>query len=95
VSVDASKNPTGPILPGTVSQHLYFAPSGGAPGGNWAAYNRCGSAPAHSMSVKITYTYQFATPLGSLITGLGGSLFSNGQITMTDQTAMALEPPTP
>jgi hypothetical protein len=94
-SVDASGNPTGTLLPGSATQHLYFAPQGGGFGGNWAAYTRCGSAPAHSIRVKITYTYKFVTPLGSVISAVGGNLFGSGQITMTDQTTMALEPPTP
>jgi hypothetical protein len=87
-------NPTGTILPGT-SQHLYFAPSGGGIGGNWPAYKRCGSAPAHGVGVRITYTYKFITPLGALISALGGNIFNSAQIPMTDQTIMALEPPTP
>ena len=86
--------PTGPVIPGT-SQHLYFAPQGGGIGGNWPAYKRSGAAPAHSIQVKITYVYKFITPLGSLINALHGTLFGNSQITMTDQTSMALEPPTP
>jgi hypothetical protein len=86
--------PTGPVIPGT-SQKLYFAPQGGGIGGNWPAYTRCGSAPAHSIQVKVTYVYKFITPLGSLITALHGTLFNNSKITMTDQTSMALEPPTP
>jgi Flp pilus assembly protein TadG len=86
--------PTGPVIPST-SQHLYFAPQGGGVGGNWPAYKRCGAAPAHSIQVKITYVYKFITPLGSLINALHGTLFGSSQITMTDQTSMALEPPTP
>jgi hypothetical protein len=85
--------PTGPAIPGTVpAQKLYFAPQAG---GTWPAYKRCGSAPAHSIQVKVTYVYKFITPLGSLINALHGTLFGNSQITMTDQTSMALEPPTP
>lgn len=88
--------PTGPAIPGTVpAQKLYFAPQGGGVGGTWPAWTRCGSAPAHSIQVKVTYVYKFITPLGSLINALHGTLFGNSQITMTDQTSMALEPPTP
>jgi hypothetical protein len=39
--------------------------------------------------VRITYTYKFITPLGALV-----SMFTSAQITMTDQTVMAMEPPT-
>ena len=82
--------PTGDFVPHT-NQHLYFA-HGTV---NWDASVRCGSAPAHGIGVRITYNYRFITPLGSLITALGGSLFNNGQITMSDQTIMSLEPPSP
>lgn len=90
-SVNATTGaPTGDLVPHT-TQNLYFA-HGTV---NWAASVRCGSAPAHGIGVRITYNYRFITPLGSLITALGGSLFSNGQIPMSDQTIMSLEPPSP
>lgn len=91
-SVDVSTgDPTGDYIPPDNTQRLYFA-HGTV---NWNAKDRCGSAPAHGIGVRITYNYRFITPLGSLITALGGSLFNNGQITMSDQTIMSLEPPSP
>lgn len=73
----------GPLLAGA-GQNLDFV-QGSA---NWDASTRCGSAPAPSIGVRITYTYKFITPLGAIV-----SAFSSAQITMTDQTVMALEPP--
>jgi hypothetical protein len=91
-SVNATTGaPTGDYIPPDNTQRLYFA-HGTV---NWDASVRCGSAPAHGIGVRITYNYRFITPLGSLITALGGSLFSNGQITMSDQTIMSFEPPSP
>jgi hypothetical protein len=73
----------GPLLPGA-AQRLDFVQ--GAVG--WDASTRCGAAPAPSIGVRITYTYRFITPLGAIV-----SLFSSARIPMTDQTVMALEPP--
>ena len=75
----------GPTLAGATAP-LNFAKFSG----NWDASTRCGSAPAPSIGVQITYTYKFITPLGAFV-----SMFSSAQITMTDQTVMALEPPSP
>jgi hypothetical protein len=73
----------GPLLPGA-AQKLDFVQSSA----NWDASTRCGAAPAPSVGVAITYTYKFITPLGAIV-----SLFNSAQITMTDQTVMAMEPP--
>jgi hypothetical protein len=82
---------TGPQLPGSSpAQKLDFKPSGG----NWNTWTRTGAATAQSIGVRITYTYKFLTPLGSLIKAVGGGLFNTQQISMTDQTIMAMEPPT-
>lgn len=87
----------GTIMPGT-SQHLFFTPSAG---GTFPAAGRCGSAGvlhadgkygAYGVGVRIAYTYNFITPLGSLLKTVGTNVFPNGQITMSDQTIMALEP---
>lgn len=86
-SVDGSGNPTGTLLPGSSTQHMYFTP--GTPS-TYPASSRCGAAPAPAIGVSITYTYKFITPLGALVASLGAS-----QIQMTDQTTMALEPPSP
>lgn len=76
---------TGPTLPGA-SGPLHFAYSAG----NWNVATRSGSAPAQSIGVRITYKYKFITPLGALV-----SMFSSSQIIMSDQTVMAMEPPSP
>ena len=87
--------PNGPAIPGSVpTAYLSFSRKP-LDTGNWDAKDRSGVSPAQSIGVRITYTYKFVTPLGSLIKALGGSLFSNGQITMSDQTIMAMEPPSP
>jgi membrane-associated protease RseP (regulator of RpoE activity) len=74
----------------SVSKH--FIANGAA---GWPAVGRCGAVTgalpnggAPRIGVKITYNYKFLTPLGSFLN-------NNGQITMTDQTTMALEPPKP
>jgi hypothetical protein len=86
-SVDGTGHPTGYLLPGSTTQKMYFAP--GTPS-TYPASGRCGMAPAPAIGVSITYTYKFITPLGALVASLGAS-----QIQMTDQTIMALEPPSP
>jgi len=86
-SVDLAGSPNGTLLPGSTTQHMYFTPSGTA---SYPASGRCGSAPAYGIGVSITYTYKFITPLGSIATLLGA-----GKIQMSDQTIMALEPPSP
>ena len=79
---------TGPQVPGTSpAQYLDFKPQAG---GTWNTWQRNGAAPAQQIGVRITYTYKFITPLGAILTAL-----SSGQITMVDQTVMAMEPPTP
>jgi len=78
---------SGPLLPGSSpAQYLDFKPQTVT----WDASTRSGAATAQSIGVRITYTYKFITPLGNLV-----SSFSSGQITMTDQTIMAMEPPVP
>jgi hypothetical protein len=78
----------GPILPGSPAPgtKLDFKPSNSP----WNATTRCGAATAQNIGVRITYTYNFITPLGNLVAS-----FSSAKITMTDQTVMAMEPPTP
>jgi hypothetical protein len=55
--------------------------------GSWPAASRNSTLPVSSIGVAIQYEYQLFTPLSAL-TGL----FGVHQITMTDSTAMALEP---
>jgi hypothetical protein len=74
-------------LPGSSpTQYLLFKPGATS---TWNANTRCGNSPAPGLGVRITYTYNFITPLGAFI-----STFSSNHITMTDSTVMALEPPT-
>jgi Flp pilus assembly protein TadG len=89
-AINPDGTPNGAFIPGTTT-HLYFSFSTG----NWDASIRSGASPAHGIGVRINYTYQFITPLGSLIKAVGGTLFGTGQIMMSDQTIMAMEPPTP
>ena len=78
---------SGPALPGSSpTTYLLFKPSGT---GSWTANTRCGNSPADGLGIRITYTYNFITPLGGLV-----AAFSSGKITITDSTVMALEPPT-
>ena len=86
-SVDGTGHPTGYLLPGSTTQHMYFSPSTTS---TYPASGRCGTGAAPAIGVSITYTYKFITPLGAIVTSLGA-----GQIQMTDQTIMALEPPSP
>jgi hypothetical protein len=78
--------PSVPLPGSSPTQYLLFKPSGA---GTWNANTRCGNSPADGLGVRITYTYNFITPLGGLVTA-----FSSGKITMSDSTVMALEPPT-
>ncbi len=91
--------PNGPAIPGSSPTALLsFKPdpaAGNSNGGTWDASTRSGVSTAQNIGVKITYTYRFITPLGAVIKAVGKSLFSSGQITMSDQTVMAMEPPTP
>lgn len=54
---------------------------------NWPASSRSTTLPVVSLGVKIQYHYTLVTPLNAIFKVFGG-----GQITMTDQTVMALEP---
>jgi Flp pilus assembly protein TadG len=89
-AINPDGSPNGAFIPNT-AQHLYFSFNSG----NWDASTRSGASPAHGIGVRINYTYQFITPLGSLIKAVGGTLFGTSQINMSDQTIMAMEPPTP
>jgi hypothetical protein len=96
---DSGGLPNGPAIPGSSPTALLsFKPdpaSGNANGGTWDASTRSGVSTAQSIGVKITYTYKFITPLGAVMSSVGKSIFPSGQITMIDQTIMAMEPPTP
>jgi hypothetical protein len=76
---------SGPALPGSSpTEYLAFKPKSVG----WDASVRCGSSPAPGIGVSITYNYQLVTPLGNWV-----AAFAGGQITMTDQTIMSLQPP--
>jgi hypothetical protein len=52
--------------------------------------SRVDGPTADSIGVQVSYTYNFSTPLGSLIRLLGGS--SAGRLDIVDKTVMALNP---
>ena len=74
------------IDPGLGIDKLDFSPV--ATG--WPVCSRIDGPVADSIGVRISYTYRFSTPLGSLMTYMGASGFS--QISIVDQTVMALNP---
>jgi len=51
------------------------------------AGNRNNGASPDSIGVRLTYTYDFVTPLGNFV-----AAFGTGHLTMTDKTVMALNP---
>jgi Flp pilus assembly protein TadG len=56
----------------------------------WPVCSRSAGPNADSIGVRISYTYHFSTPLGTLMSYLGAGSFS--QLAITDQTVMALNP---
>jgi Flp pilus assembly protein TadG len=77
----------GPTVPCvSPTQPLDFSP--GTSG--WPASSRTLGATPDSIGVSITYTYQFRSPLGSILRFFGGS--GAASLTMTDKTVMALQP---
>lgn len=77
----------GPAVPCvSPTQKLDFSP--GTSG--WPASSRTLGATPDSIGVSITYTYQFRSPLGSILRFFGGS--GAASLTMTDKTVMALQP---
>jgi hypothetical protein len=56
----------------------------------WTVCSRNDGPTYDSIGVRILYTYRFSTPLGSLMTYLGASTLA--QLSITDQTVMALNP---
>ncbi len=74
------------VDPGPAVDRLDFSPVSTG----WPVCSRSDGPIADSIGVRITYTYHFSTPLGTLMSYLGASSFS--QLAMTDQTVMALNP---
>lgn len=58
--------------------------------GNWSACDRLNGVDPDSLGVRLTYTYNFVTPLGNVIRFFGGSGWSS--IAISDRTVMALNP---
>lgn len=56
----------------------------------WSVCSRSDGPNPDSLGVSISYTYNFTTPLGSLMRMLGGTSLS--QLPITDATVMALNP---
>jgi Flp pilus assembly protein TadG len=74
---------TGPTVDGVALQFRNTATG-------WPACptgNRNNGTTPDSIGVRLTYNYDFVTPLGNFI-----SAFSSGRIVMTDKTVMALNP---
>jgi hypothetical protein len=91
---DASGNPigtqintwvpgTGPTVDGVALQFTNTAVGWSA----CPAGNRNNGASPDSIGVRLTYTYDFVTPLGNFV-----AAFGSGHLTMTDKTVMALNP---
>jgi hypothetical protein len=77
----------GPIVDGTAKLDFSRTDPQG-----WSACppNRQSGDPADSLGVKLTYTYRFVTPLGSILGFFGGGGWS--QVTVSDKTVMAINP---
>jgi Flp pilus assembly protein TadG len=58
--------------------------------GNWSACGRDNGVNADSLGVSITYTYNFVTPLSSVLRFFGGP--SASSLAMSDKTVMQLNP---
>ena len=77
----------GPDLdPGTAIDRLDFS----VVSTGWPVCSRSNGPNPDSIGVRISYTYRFSTPLGSVINFLGGTSLT--QLTMVDKTVMALNP---
>jgi len=79
-----------PCAPST-DPALKFSDPSYPSGDTWPASARINTPPNYdAIGVRLTYTYQFVTPLATLM-GLFGS--GNPTITMTDQSVMVANPP--
>ena len=80
---DYSKG-NGPSIDGTA---LDFVQVGGT---GWQACSRSNINPPDSIGVSVTHTYHLSSGLGSIMRFFGGH--GAGQILMSDDTVMALNP---
>lgn len=79
----------GPVPQGS-SEHLNFVDASYPNGDSWPACSRSNAAPSiDSIGVSLTYTYDFVTPLASILGFFGGG---TPTLTMTDKTVMDLNP---
>jgi hypothetical protein len=76
----------GPIVDGTTK--LDFSADSGQQG--WSACSRVNGATPDSVGVRLSYTYNFITPLGNVLRFFGGTGWSS--LTISDKTVMALNP---
>jgi Flp pilus assembly protein TadG len=77
----------GPDLdPSAAVDRLDFSPTSTG----WPVCARSSGPNPDSLAVRISYTYRFSTPLGSLLSFLGGASMSS--LTINDRTVMALNP---
>jgi hypothetical protein len=56
----------------------------------WSVCSRSDGPGPDSIGVRLTYTYQFTTPLGAIMRLVGGTSLSS--LSIVDQTVMALNP---
>ncbi|MGO9178349.1 MAG: TadE/TadG family type IV pilus assembly protein [Candidatus Limnocylindrales bacterium] len=83
---------TGPVPTGATNT-LQFADGSYPNSDGWRACLRSNAAPTpDSIGVSLTYTYDYVTPLGSILRFFGGS--GAATLTLTDQTVMQLNPTT-
>jgi len=81
----------GPIPAGT-TDHLNFVDASYPNGDSWRACSRSNASPnIDSIGVSIVYTYQFQTPLATILGFFGGGTPS---LEVTDKTVMDLNPAT-
>jgi hypothetical protein len=79
----------GPVPQGATN-HLNFADSSYPNTDQWEACARSNASPnIDAIGVSLTYTYQFETPLASILGFFGGG---SPTLTMTDKTVMQLNP---
>ncbi|MGH7498277.1 MAG: TadE/TadG family type IV pilus assembly protein, partial [Gemmatimonadales bacterium] len=83
-SPGSTSNPLVPCL--SPAQRLNFYQVSAS----WGASSRVLGANPDSIGIRITYNYQFTTPLGGILRFFGGQ--GSASLTMTDSTIMALEP---
>lgn len=87
----------GPVAQGTgVALNYVDAQYSGNPASNndaWKACNRVNVLPnPDALGVRLTYTYEFQTPLAAILGFFGGN--GGASLTMTDKTVMHLNPST-